>query len=237
MNHIRSLMAGICSHAVNLGLLDSNPCHGIKILGKVKPPAATAHYTLEEAENIISALVEHVDCQLIMALSCFLGLRPSEIAGLKWEDFDAESVHIRRAVVRGIVGTTKTAESVATLPLFDRVALFLGLWKQKVRNPQEGWLFPTKSGKPVSLRDVVQNRIRPAVEKAKLEWKSLYAGRRGAGTAIIGLTNGNYAAAQELLRHKNMMTTLQFYKKQTTSALSDGVRAMEKALQPKALAD
>lgn len=237
LNHIRSLMAGIFSHAVNLGLLDSNPCHGIKILGRVKPPAATAHYTLEEAENIISALVEHVDCQLIMALSCFLGLRPSEIAGLKWEDFDEESVHIRRAVVRGIEGTTKTAESVATLPLFDRVALFLGLWKQKCGNPQEGWLFPTKSGKPVSLRDVVQNRIRPALEKAKLEWKSLYAGRRGAGTAIIGLTNGNYAAAQELLRHKNMMTTLQFYKKQTTSALSDGVRAMEKALQPKALAD
>jgi integrase len=54
----------------------------------VKPLKGTAHYTLEEAENIISALVDHVDAQLVMALSFFLGLRPGEIAGLKWEDFD-----------------------------------------------------------------------------------------------------------------------------------------------------
>ena len=33
------------------------------------------------------------------------------------------------------------------------------------------------------------------------------------GTTIIGRTRGNYAAAQELLRHKHMSTTLQFYKK------------------------
>jgi integrase len=115
LNHIRSLASGIFSHAINLGLLDSNHWHDVKILGKVKTPKPTAHYTLEEAENIISALVDHVDCQLIMALSCFLGLRPGEIAGLRWEDFDADFVHIRRAVVRGIVGTPKTPESVASL--------------------------------------------------------------------------------------------------------------------------
>jgi hypothetical protein len=52
---------------------------------------------------------------------------------------------------------------------------------------------------------------------------------------MIGLTGGNYAAAQELLRHKHMTTTLQFYKKQTQEALSDGVKALNAALQPKAL--
>jgi len=54
----------------------------------------------------------------------------------------------------------------------------------------------------------------------------IYAGRRGAATAIIGLTGGNYAAAQELLRHKHMSTTLQFYKKQTQNALGDGLKAL-----------
>jgi hypothetical protein len=44
-------MSAIFSHAVNLGLLDSNPCHGVKILGKVKPAAPTTCYTLEEAET------------------------------------------------------------------------------------------------------------------------------------------------------------------------------------------
>ena len=241
--HIRSLMAGIFSHAVNLGLLDSNPCHGIKILGRVKPSAPTAHYTLEEAENIISALAEHVDCQLIMALACFLGLRPGEIAGLRWEDFGAESVHIRRAVVRGIVGTPKTPESVATLPLFDAVRIPLELWRQKCGgtsgatggNPTEGWVFQTRGGKPVSLRDVVQNRIRPVVEAAGLQWKSLYAGRRTAATSLMQLTGTPEAAAQ-LLRHKTYNVTMAAYIKQNRTALENGIKALEAALKPKALA-
>ena len=234
--HIRSLASAIFTYAVNMGWLELNPWHDVKILGKIKPPKQTPHYTLEEVENIISALVDHVDCQLVMALACFMGLRPGEISGLKWEDFDENAVHIRRAFVRGIVGTTKTPESVATLPLIPQVQVPLQLWREKCGNPKEGWLFQTKSGNPVDMRDLVARTIRPTLQANKLQWKSLYAGRRGAGTAIIGLTNGNYAAAQELLRHKNMSTTLQFYKKQTQQALSDGMKALEAALKPKALA-
>ena len=76
---------------------------------------------------------------------------------------------------------------------------------------------------------MVSRTIRPTLQKAGIEWKGLYAGRRGAATAIIGLTGGNYAAAQELLRHRNMSTTLQFYKKQTQNALGDGLKALQAA--------
>src|SRR5438445_4425261 len=71
--------------------------------------------------------------------------------------------------------------------------------------------------------------VRPTLKTAGLEWKWLYAVRRGAGTLLIDLTNGNYAAAQELLRHKHMSTTLQFYKRQTESALSNGMKALQAA--------
>jgi hypothetical protein len=37
---------------------------------------------MEEAENLITTLVDHVDAQLVIALPCFLGLGPAEIAGL-----------------------------------------------------------------------------------------------------------------------------------------------------------
>ena len=56
-----------------------------------------------------------------MALCCFLGLRPGEIAALKWEDVDDTHLRIRRNVVKGIVGTLKTLESVRDIPLIDRV--------------------------------------------------------------------------------------------------------------------
>lgn len=233
LNHIRSLASGIFTHAINEGRLESNPWHDVRILGKVTPPKPTPHYTLEQAENIVSALIERVDCQLMVALSFFAGLRPGEIAGLRWEDFDAVGnspvVHIRRACVRGVVGTPKTPESVATLPLLAQVVIPLTLWRQKKGNPTEGWVFANERGNPQDLKDVVARFIRPTLQKAGITWKGLYAARRGAATAIIGLTGGNYAAAQELLRHKHMSTTLNFYKKQTQNALGDGLKALQLA--------
>jgi integrase len=233
LNHIRSLASGLFTHAINMGRLESNPWRDVRILGKVAQPKPTAHYTLEEAENIISALVSRVDCRLMIALSFFAGLRPSEIEGLRWEDFDiavpAAAMHIRRACVCGVVGIPKTPESLATLPLLPQVTIPLTLWRQKCGNPTDGWLFANERGKPQNLKDVVSRTIRPTLQKAGIEWKGLYAGRRGAATAIIGLTGGNYAAAQELLRHKHMSTTLQFYKKQTQNALGDGLKALQAA--------
>ena len=233
LNHIRSLASGVFTHAINTGHIESNPWRDVRILGKVLAPKPTKHYTLEEVENVISALREHVECQLMVALSFFAGLRPSEIAGLRWEDFDIGSsegrpaVHIRRAVVRGVVGVPKTPESLATLPLLPQVTIPLTLWRQKSRS--DGWLFANERGNPVHLKDVVRRTIRPTSQKADLVWKGLYAGRRGAATAIIGLTGGNYAAAQELLRHRNMSTTLQFYKRKTVNALGDGLKALQAA--------
>jgi integrase len=190
--------------------------------------APTQHYTVEEAEDIISALVDRVDCQLVMALACFLGLRPGEIAALRWDDFDAENVHIRRSVVRGIVGTPKTVESIASLPLLDRVRVPLELWRQKSPDTS-GWLFPSVNNTPIDLHNLIARVIRPAIKAEGLVWKSLYAGRRGAGTAIIARTNGNAAIGQALLRHKNMSTTLQFYKKQIPAAdLRAGMKMLEK---------
>ncbi len=224
--HIRSLASGIFSHAVNLGFLESNPWHDVKILGKVKAPEKTLHYSLEEAENIISALVDRVDCQLVMALSFFLGLRPGEIQGLRWEDFDADYVHIRRAVVRGIPGETKTPESVASLPLIAPVLIPLNLWRSKCGNPSEGWVFENKLGKPSDLRELVRRVIVPALEAKGIEWKSLYAGRRGAGTILTELT-GDALAAQQILRHKNLAVTTGFYVKAIPEAGLRGMRLLE----------
>jgi integrase len=83
------------SEAVERGLRNDNPWH-VKLPKDCKESKATAHYTMEEAENLISTLVDHVDAQLVLALSCFLGLGPAEIAGLQWGDVDKAWIHIRR---------------------------------------------------------------------------------------------------------------------------------------------
>jgi hypothetical protein len=78
LQHIRSLASGVSTHAVNVGVIDSNPWHDCKVLGKTIEPGETQHYTLEEAENVITALVNHVDAQTIFSLAFFVGLRPGK---------------------------------------------------------------------------------------------------------------------------------------------------------------
>ena len=233
IQHVRSLASGIFSHAVNVGVIESNPWHDVKVLGKTKEPGETAHYTLEEAEDIISALVEHVDCQLIVALAFFLGLRPGEIQGLRWEDIDSgrddqglQWIHIRRAVARNVIGETKTTSSVASLPLIAPVLIPLNLWRAKRGNPVEGWIFPNGKGKPVDLRSVIGRTIVPTLAAKKIEWKTLYAGRRGAATILTQLT-GDALAAKELLRHKNIAVTTDKYVKAIPEALLKGIKLLE----------
>jgi integrase len=235
IQHIRSLASGVFAHAVNVGVIESNPWHDVKVLGKTKEPGETAHYTLEEAEDIISALVKHVDCQLIVALAFFLGLRPGEIQGLRWEDVDSVAddqglqwIHIRRAVARNVIGETKTTSSVASLPLIAPVLIPLNLWRAKRGNPVEGWIFPNIKGKPLDLRSIIGRTIIPTLAAKKIEWKTLYAGRRGAATILTQLT-GDALAAKELLRHKNIAVTTDKYVKAIPKALLKGIKLLEAA--------
>jgi integrase len=217
LRHIKACATSLFKRAVNEQRIKVNPWHDVQMPDDASEAAPTQHYTVEEAEDIISALVDRLDCQLVMALACFLGLRPGEIAALRWEDFDEENVHIRRSVVRGIVGRPKTQESIAPLPLIDRVRIPLELWRQKSPDTS-GWVFPSVNNTPIDLHNLVARVIRPALRAKELAWKGLYAGRRGAGTAIIAVTNGNAAIGRALLRHKHMSTTLTFYKKQIPDA-------------------
>jgi len=217
LKHIKALGGSIFRRAMIEQRIKVNPWHDVQMPDDAIESPRTQHYTLEEAENIISALVDHVDCQLIMALSCFLGLRPGEIAGLRWEDFDSECVHIRRSVVRGHLDVPKTPESIADLPLLDqRILIPLKLWHEKCGQPGEGFVFQNADGSHLhDLGNLLGKKIRPVVKAAGLQWKTLYAGRRGACTAAIEVSSA--AVAQQLLRHKTMTTTLNVYKKQITS--------------------
>jgi integrase len=83
---------------LNLGLIETNVWHDVKVLGKSRAPEETEHYTLEEAENIITALVDHPKGQALTALACFAGLRPGELQGLRWSDLDPDGPDGTRAV-------------------------------------------------------------------------------------------------------------------------------------------
>jgi integrase len=238
LKHIRALASAMFSEAEERSIISSNPWK-VKIPKDCKESEPTHHYTMEEAENLISVLVEHVDAQLVLALACFLGLGPAEISGLQWGDVDTDWIHIRRnRPAHGVVGPPKTAERQASLPIIDQVRVFLELWRAKCAATGDGdWVIadlPNMTNrviKPHVMGGRMCDRCKKTPNASGVMWKGLYAGRRGAITAVIEATGGNYAHGQALARHKSMTTTLNVYKKQITPQnFMAGMQTFQKSL-------
>ena len=154
LKNIKNLASALFTHAINVGKIDSNPWHDCKVLGKMLENGKTGWYSLEEIENIISALVGCVECQLIMALAYFFGLRRGEIQGLQWGDVDADWLHIRRNKVNGEVVTIKGKKKAKDFPLIQPVKGLLLLWRAECKHTGDGdWVFERNLQNTARLRD------------------------------------------------------------------------------------
>ena len=156
-----------------------------------------------------------------------------ELYRMRIENLDWESRVI-------FVPDSKTPEGRRLVPMSRRL---FELLRTRCGTRTEGWVFPSRDNTPVDLHNLIGRVIVPHVEgsdrcvrcdltpkPSPVKWKTLYAGRRGACTAAVEATNGNYAVAQALLRHKSMTTTLNVYKKQITpAAFAEGMKLLEAA--------
>ncbi|MGE5052541.1 MAG: tyrosine-type recombinase/integrase [Acidobacteriota bacterium] len=233
--HIRSLASGIFTYAINDnvdGMLTNNlgnPWRNVKTKIKPPKPKPTAHYTLTEVMDIINNKLTRIDAQLVICLAGLMGLRPSEIIGLCWEDVNlkAGKLRLHQAYVRGHLGTIKNDLDVS-LRMLKTVHGIFKAWHEQNGSPTDGWVFPNSFGDvPINIRDYVVTVLRPAI--GKKHWKGLYAFRRGAGTVVTQIT-GNPLAAQQLLRHLDLSTTMRHYLKEDRAALEEAVQLMDERL-------
>jgi len=178
--------------------------------------------------DIVNNKLTRIDAQLIVCLAGLMGLRPSEIVALCWEDVNLKAgrLHLHQAYVRGNLGTTKTDVDVQ-LPMLKMVIGLFKAWHEQCGEPGEGWVFSNGVGDPINIRDYVVGVLRPAV--GKKAWKGLYAFRRGAGTILTELT-GNPIAAQQALCHLDLSTTMRHYIKTKRSALAEGIQMLDERL-------
>lgn len=229
IQHVRALARGIFSHACTDGLIDPPINVWTSVKTKIKPPKTKKQpvYTLTELMDIVNNKLTRIDAQLIVCLAGLMGLRPSEIVGLSWEDVNLQSCRLRvhQANVRGNIGTTKTDEDV-TLPMLQLVRGLFKAWHAQCGEPVTGWVFKgSRNGDPLNIRDYVLDVLRPSIPG----WKSLYAFRRGAGSIVTDLT-GNPVAAQHLLRHLDLSTSMRHYIQTNKAALEEAVRMLDERL-------
>ena len=116
--HIRSLLHLLYQCARRWELTDTNPIDLVRQSGARR--GILRVLTAEQIRLLLEQLSQPYHTMVLIA-AC-LGLRVSEIMGLQWCDFDWEnfSVMVRRSVVHGRVGDTKTEASFRPLPVDTR---------------------------------------------------------------------------------------------------------------------
>jgi integrase len=165
----------------------------------------------------------------MVVIAACLGLRASEIMGLQWSDFDwvDRTVLIRRGVVNGRPGDTKTEASRKALPVDPSLAEAL----QELRGnqaPQTGmddWLFGNRFGRPRSQQDILRRHIKPAAVQAGLGKFGWHTFRHSYSTLLRSM-GADIKVQQELLRHSTVQSTMNVY----TQAVSEQKRLANSAV-------
>lgn len=189
---VRSLLSGIFTYAMSEGHFPArseadNPASRARIPDCAVEPEKTEAATREQVSAILTAIKGMSLERAAVAIVALTGVRPSEARGLRWEEWDRakQHIHVRRAVWHKHVGTTKTEQSDRFITVTDELRdILLDLWNDK-HCPLGGYILAgPRKGAPVVLDNLAKRKIRPALEKAKIEWPEWYALRRFLGTQV-----------------------------------------------------
>lgn len=153
---------------------------------------------------------------LIVPAYC-LGLRISELIGLRWEDIDylGGVIHIRRGVVRGRTGKVKTERSEAPIPMPQEVGKAFLRWRDAAPyKGNEDWVFGSinKDGEtPVDARALQSHKLRPAGAAIGLDFSLGWHTFRHSFKVLLERAGVDVTVQRDMMRHADVHTTQQIY--------------------------
>jgi len=187
LSHVKWLLSGIYEYAIATGVVTANPVPAAKWLTRPKETAPTIEYTLEQVRAMLTIL-EPIDLRaaVAVALGFFGSMRPIEIRGLMWTDYDGAELHIQRGYHKGVV-QLKTKGSNRRIKVIEPLRSLLN----KLREQSAGqFILRNGEDKPLDLDSLNVRVIAPALETAGIAWAGYYAGRRGFSSLMMD-TSGN----------------------------------------------
>lgn len=224
LSHTKWFLSGVYVYAISSGVLSKNPVPDAQWLTRVARPKKQIEYSLDTVLTMLE-LLEPVSppAAVAVALAYFAALRPAEIRGLKWEDFDGAELDIKRSVWRGIVGETKNESSAARVLVIEPLK---GLLEKLRTQSPDGYLLQNERGNPLSMDSLNVRVIAPAMEKAGIQWRGFYPCRRGISSKMTDVSK-NILNATGLLRHSGPGVTAAHYTKAQKDSVDTAHRSIE----------
>ena len=229
---------GLCSNTVRKhhGVLHNALEHARRqeliarnVVEQATPPASTRpvhHYYDSETMSQLFEALAGTSMEPVVKLAGYLGLRRSEICGLKWSHVDREAKVITVAEARTAVNGrsvdkgTKNNSSVRRLGycgLTDLEELMDRLWQQRLEEKaalgkgyiDRDFVLCHSGGQPYQP-DYLSNRLQRVLERKGLPYVTLH-GLRHSFASIAHSRNVPLFGISRALGHSNTATTTQIY--------------------------
>lgn len=247
-NTVQKLHANLhkfLKYALCLDMVERNPTDRVTVPAKVKPQVAQ-FYSIDQLQELIR-LFWGDPIESAVYLTASLGLRRSEICGLRWDaiDFTKRKIFIRHTAVvsnREVIYSdqTKSKSSRRTLPMSDAVCTYLEQVKAGQETAQKrmgncytssGYVCTRVDGMPITP-DFLSHHFKRVIKASSLPPIRFHDLRHSAATLLH--ENGyDLKDIQEWLGHSDIQTTSNIYTHHAEKRMSNMAEAMSGALLPK----
>ena len=222
--NLRSLLHLVFQHGRRWEITDANPIDLVRQRGGRRsiPRVLSVH----DMRLVIGELTEPYRTMVLIA-AC-LGLRASEIIGLQWGDFNWEDLTllVRRSVVHGRVGDTKTEASRLPLPVDPSLADALrAYWQRSLHREPCDWVFANRKGKPrwAGEHSATAHQTRRPACWRRQDWLAYVSPFLLEPAASSGCRHQN---PTRTVQHSTIQSTMNVY----TQAMSERKRAANSVL-------
>lgn len=218
VNHVHVILRGALKAAVDLRLINYNPCDG------AHPPKVEeveeASLTRDQLLQLLT-VTRGTNLEVPVHLAGGTGLRRGEIGALRWDDVDLEGaqLHVRRSVYQNKEGyfekPPKTRTSVRPLPLPEFLHMVLLEHQEEQEKERErpgyqyqGLVVANERGGYVRP-DTLSRRFTRLAKQLGLEEITLHSLRHTYASLMADIS-GNPKVVQELMGHAHAKVTMHY---------------------------
>jgi integrase len=241
IDHTWTYLNQACLYALRRGVIKMNPAADV-LLPAARPPRQRKSFTIEEADKLLHVGIPQDPRPALWMTGLMCGLRPGELAGLRWPyveiDGDApcidvvERVHeIEHRYVGQAAPKTARKGAIGLHPLVVGALrrhrndmIMLGL------HDPEGFVFCTRNGTPISVSNLRRD-FRRLCERAGLpgkDWTTYEL--RHSFVSLVSDQLGDLTKVADLAGHADTKTT-EGYRHTVRTSLPHAVDAWESLLR------